>query len=224
MRVYLDSRDLIVLVERKTPEATACFEEKLRHSESYLIYSMHNIVECCTPLIRGNERSTVMRTLNRLEKLPHLYVAETRIEALELNEAKAALLEGREYAQIDLPIVPRFDYAVSAFSDCPTKQYLNYSLAHIIYDLYGTRIDHSSTVILRRPNDCGSFSTPTERGATTRDTAPISRTQSPEIFVCTGFSFPHRIFRRCPTGYTRIQLAVRHHDLGTRFTTRSCGT
>jgi hypothetical protein len=138
MRIYLDSRDLIVLVERKSAQETAHFEEKLRRSASDLIYSMHNIMECCAPLIRGDTRSTVMRTLNRLEELPHVYVAETRIEALELNEAKTAFLEGKEYAQIDLPIVPRFDYVVSAFSDCPTKQYLHYGLAHIVYELWNT--------------------------------------------------------------------------------------
>ncbi|MBI2292116.1 MAG: hypothetical protein HYU73_17705, partial [Betaproteobacteria bacterium] len=120
VRLYLDSRDLIVLVERKLPEETARFEKKLRQGSGELIFSMHNITECCAPLIYG-EGSSVMRTLNRLEQLPHVYMTETRIEALELKEATMAFLEGREYRPVGPPLVPRFDYVVSAFSDVPTK-------------------------------------------------------------------------------------------------------
>lgn len=138
MRLYLDSRDLIVLVEKKSPEETARFEKKLRQVSSELIFSMHNITECCAPLICGGEGSSVMRTLNRLEQLPHVYMAETLIEALELKEATMAFLEGREYRPVGPPLVPRFDYVVSPFSSVPTKQYLQYGLAHIIYELWTT--------------------------------------------------------------------------------------
>lgn len=138
MRVYLDSRDLIVLVERKAPEATAHFEEALRQGSSQLVYSMYNIIECCAPLVRGGEGSEVMRSMNRLEQLPHVYVAETRITMLELKEAAAAFLERREYSDITLPLVPRFDYVVSGFEDPPTMQYLRYGLAQVIYDLWNT--------------------------------------------------------------------------------------
>jgi hypothetical protein len=79
-----------------------------------------------------------MRTLNRLEDMPHIYVAEARITALELQEAVSAFLEGREYRAIDLPVVPRFDYVVSAFRDVPTKQYLKYPLAQIVFELWCT--------------------------------------------------------------------------------------
>lgn len=137
MRLYLDSRDLIALVEKRSADETARFEARLRKSSSHLIFSMHNIIECCAPLVHGGEGSSVMRTLNRLEDLPHVYTAETRIDALELGEAVSAFLEGREYRPIDLPLVPRFDYVVSAFSDVPTKQYLNYSLAHVVFELWG---------------------------------------------------------------------------------------
>lgn len=136
MHVYLDSRDLINLVERRYPEETAKFEEKLREGRSDLIFSMHNIMECCAPLVSAGSTSSVMRTLNRLERMPHLYIAETRIEALELREATSAFMEHREYTPIALPVVPRFDYVVSAFEEPATKDYIKYDLAEIIFELW----------------------------------------------------------------------------------------
>lgn len=138
MRLYLDSRDHIVLAEKKSADETARFEQRLRQSSSQLIFSMHSITECCAPLVHGGEGSSVMKTLNRLEDLPHVYIAEARIEALELKEATSAFLDGREYRPIGPPLVPRFDYVVSAFRDVPTKQYLQYGLAHVVYELWMT--------------------------------------------------------------------------------------
>lgn len=136
LRIYLDSRDLIVLVEKKSSEETAKFEERLRRNRSELVFSLHNITECCAPLVNGGEGSGVMRMLNRLEQMPHLYIADARIEALELEEAVSAFLEHREYAPIAPPFVPRFDYVVSAFDEPPTREYLEYGLAHTIYELW----------------------------------------------------------------------------------------
>lgn len=136
MRAYLDTRDLIVLVEKRSPEDTARFEEKLRRGSSELVFSMHNIMECCAPLVQSRDGSNVMNTLNRLEQLPHLYIAEARIEALELQEAVSAFLEGREYTAVAPPFVPRFDYVVSPFKEPATKDYIQYGLAHMIYELW----------------------------------------------------------------------------------------
>jgi len=97
---------------------------------------MYNIMECCAPLVRGGEKSSVMKTLNRLEQLPHIYIAEARIHALELQAAANAFLEQREYLPIALPVVPRFDYAVCAFEEPATKQYIQYGLAQIVFELW----------------------------------------------------------------------------------------
>jgi hypothetical protein len=94
VRAYLDTRDLIVLVEKRSLEATATFEEKLRRGSSQLVFSMHNIMEYCAPPVQSCDGSNVMSTLNRLEQLPHLYIAEARIEALELQEGGESILGG----------------------------------------------------------------------------------------------------------------------------------
>jgi len=134
--IYLDSRDLITLIEKRPPEDATEFEKKLRQSNSRLVFSMTNTMECCAPLFHGNESSSVMKTLNRLEEMPHVYIVEARIGQLELQEAANAFLESREYMPIAPPLVPRFDYAISAFEEPKTKIFLHYSLAHIIYELW----------------------------------------------------------------------------------------
>jgi hypothetical protein len=137
VRVYLDSRDLIWLIERRSSKEVARFDEKLRSGGSRLIFSMHNILEICAPLVSAGPGSSVMRTLNELERMPHLYVPEARIEALELEEATCAFLQRREYKPIALPVVPRFDYVVSAFEREPiTKRFLKYGLSQIVFELW----------------------------------------------------------------------------------------
>jgi hypothetical protein len=140
MHTYLDSRDLITLAERRSTDETARFDDQLRHGGHELIFGMDNILEICTPLIRVGSRCSVMRTLNRLERLPHVYVADARIEALELEEAARAFL-GRAGIQTHiLADCPTFDYVVSAFeSGPPTKMFLRYELAQVIFELW--RID-----------------------------------------------------------------------------------
>lgn len=130
MHIYLDSRDLIAITDKYSDEEISHLHEGLSRSKSNLVYSMHNIIECCAPLVHGGPSSNVMQRLNQLEDLPHVYIVETLIETLELKEAVSAFLEDRNYQSIELPIVPRFDYVVSAFNEVPTKEYLNYGLAH----------------------------------------------------------------------------------------------
>ena len=68
--------------------------------------------------------------------MPHVYIAEEQIELLELREATSAFLERREYTPVTPPLVPRFDYVVSPFHEPPTKEYIQYGLAHMIYELW----------------------------------------------------------------------------------------
>lgn len=135
MRIYLDSRDHIWLVERKTPEETDTFERMLRESDHELIFSLNNIMECCAPLLQPGSRTNVMNTLNRLESMPHQYIAEAKIPAMELEEAASAFLNNREYNFID-PFVSRFDHVVAQFEKPATDNYIHYGLAHTVYELW----------------------------------------------------------------------------------------
>lgn len=135
MRIYLDSRDQIVLTERFSVEETDAFESFLRQGSHELVFSMHNIMECCAPLTQSTNQHSVMSSLNRLESMPHLYVAEAKIPALELMEGTRSFSEGREYSNID-PYVDRFDEVVSPFDRPATHDYIKYGLAHTVFELW----------------------------------------------------------------------------------------
>lgn len=135
MQIYLDSRDYIVLVERRAPAETDMFERILRESGNELVFSLHNIMECCAPLLQAGDQTNVMSTLNRLEGMPHTYIAEAKIPAMELEEATSAFLSNREYNSID-PFVSRFDHVVAPFGEPATADYLYYGLAHTVYELW----------------------------------------------------------------------------------------
>ena len=129
MRIYLDSKDHIVVTERFSAEETDAFETALRRGSHELVFSMHNIMECCAPLIQSTNQNSVMRVLNRLENMPHVYIAEAKIPTIELMQGARAFSEGREYSAIN-PFVPRFDEVVSPFNRPATHDYLRYGLAH----------------------------------------------------------------------------------------------
>jgi len=135
MRIYLDSKDHIVLAESFSTAETDAFEAVLHRGSHQLIFSMHNIMECCAPIIQSTNRNSVMRILNRLESMPHMYVAEAKIPAIELMEAVKAFSEGREYSVVN-PFVARFDEVISPFSRPATHDYIRYGLAHTIFELW----------------------------------------------------------------------------------------
>lgn len=134
MKIYLDSKDHIRLVDRKSLDDMNSFKGLLEATGSSLVFSMHNIAECCTPLLMS-KGSNVMRLLNRLEDMPHGYIAEASIPAKELKEAGDAFSEGREYGCID-PYVKRFDYVVSPFQRPVTSDYLKFGLSQAVYELW----------------------------------------------------------------------------------------
>jgi hypothetical protein len=135
MRIYLDSRDLIFLTEKQTSTEIDLFENNLRKKSARLVFSMHNIVECCPPLLQPQIQTNVMKTLNRLDRMPHLYIADANITALELKEITKAFFEEREYQTVN-PFVSRFDYVISPFRKPATSDYINYSLSEVIFDLW----------------------------------------------------------------------------------------
>lgn len=135
MLIFLDSRDHIVLAEKWASTERDGFEQNLRKKSGKLVFSMHNIIECCAPLLQNGIQTNVMNTLNRLEVMPHIYIADAKIQALELAEATKALLENREYQAIN-PFVPRFDYVVSPFKIPPSSNYIKYGLSEMIFELW----------------------------------------------------------------------------------------
>jgi hypothetical protein len=100
-----------------------------------------------------------MRTLTRIERLPHTFIAEAKIHKDELTSAIIAYSNGKEYESIN-PYVSRFDEVVSPFQPPATKIYLKYGLAQSVFelwrelpDLFSQDIHHSELLSASRELD-----------------------------------------------------------------------
>ena len=135
MLIYLDAKDLINIFENSNPCSADHFGKILREGDHKLVYSFLNIIEISEPLLHAKAKTNVMALLNRIEETPHTYIHSSIIPRLELKSAVKAYVNGEEYNSID-PYVQRFDYTLDLNAQPPTKDYLNYLLAEIIWDLY----------------------------------------------------------------------------------------
>ena len=132
MRILLDAKDLINVVEHSNPVKPSEFDSWLRTRDAELVYSLVNIRGLAAPLALGSSfLPQVKDYLDRLESLPHCFVA-SGIDLLELQRALDCFGAGKEYAAIN-PYVPRFDYVFPPFVN-PGKLY--YPMRDSVVDLW----------------------------------------------------------------------------------------
>src|SRR5437867_3439920 len=112
MLIYLDTKDLINILENSKPYSPNKFQAYLRRCGHALVVSFSHIREISAPLLESSTRNNVMTLLNRLETLPLRFINDGRIDLLELNEALNAFVEKREFSSIN-PFVNRFDETIS---------------------------------------------------------------------------------------------------------------
>ncbi len=136
MRIYLDSKDIIKLLEKSDPCTTNEFNSFLRNGNHELVFSFVTIMEISEPLHHKNATTNVMWLLNQIERLPHIFIHSSMITRLELEEAYRAFENGNEYQDILPPFVARYDVTVDLKGNPATKKYINYSLAETVWDLY----------------------------------------------------------------------------------------
>ena len=132
MRIVLDAKDLINVVEHSNPVKLSEFDGWLRTRAAELVYSLVNIRGLAAPLARGSWfMPQVKDLLERLESLPHCFVTYG-IDLLELQRALDCFDAGKEYVAIN-PYVPRFDYVFPPFAN-PGKLY--YPMRDSVVDLW----------------------------------------------------------------------------------------
>lgn len=136
MRIYIDSKDIIKILEQSEPCCVEQFGNALRVGKHELVFSIATIIEISEPLVHKNASTNVMRLLNQIDELPHIFIHSSRIEFLELEEALGAFCSGNEYKSISPPFVNRFDVTVDFEANPATKLYINYPLAETVWDLY----------------------------------------------------------------------------------------
>jgi len=136
MWVYLESRDLINLIEKSHPCSADQFRKILEDKAHQLVVSRSTICEISYPLLVDNAKTNVMRLLNQIEAMPLRYIAEGHILPLELKEALNAFSEKREFRQVS-PFVNRFDQALMQLGETsPTKIFLNLGLGETVFMLW----------------------------------------------------------------------------------------
>lgn len=141
MRVLLDSRDLINLLEYDQPFPSAQFESFLREQNHQAVLTFTNIRELAGPLARGEEFIQVRQYLQVLESIPHLYLHEVPIPVSEIGSAVDAFLKNTEYENYS-PYVPRWDYTVVPLNQNPaTQNWIRFTLDEIVFWINRVRPD-----------------------------------------------------------------------------------
>jgi hypothetical protein len=135
MICYLDTKDLIDILEHSRPIAAPDFERALSQGGHTLAISVETVMEIAAPLWRGTQSHKVWQVLGKLEDLPLAYLHSSAIPRLELQEAVDAFTKGREYRDI-LPFVNRFDKIVDFNGTPVTAIIIEYSLCECVWDLY----------------------------------------------------------------------------------------
>lgn len=134
MLIYLDSKDLINILENSKPLSVAQLENFLKGGKHKIVLSFLTIMEIAEPLLHKKATTNVMVLLNNIEKLSHTYI-HSNISRLELQEALRAFSAGDNCKGI-FPFVNRFDETVDLDASPPTKNYINYPLSETVWDLY----------------------------------------------------------------------------------------
>jgi hypothetical protein len=134
MKVYLDAKDLINILQVGVPCTANQLTRHLIEHDHQLAVSYDSIVEISAPLLSPSSQTKVMRLLNDLARMPIAYL-HADIRGLELREALDAFSLGREYHNI-LPFVKRFDETFDLSAEPASRRFMNYSLPEIVWDLY----------------------------------------------------------------------------------------
>lgn len=135
MKLYLDTFDLINLLERGTagitPEEFKSFLIKSGHT---IVLSFQTICELIAPLWDPDSKSVITKTMNRLDELPHEWIDLTRLPNMEVKEALRATKSSTPYVRIS-PYVGNY---VATILNAPEllKVVIHYPLAEIAFDLW----------------------------------------------------------------------------------------
>jgi hypothetical protein len=132
VRIYLDSKDLINVVEHANPLSLAELSERLNTHTAKLVLSFSSVTELVAPLAYNGDTLKVRQWLNDLETVTPHYLAESSIQVSELRSAIDAYNTKTEYTAID-PYVRRFDFTLRSVAK---PDIVNYRLSDIVLDIW----------------------------------------------------------------------------------------
>lgn len=112
MRILLDSRDLINLLEHGQPTRPDEYETYLRACDHLNVLSFTNIRELVAPLATGGEFMNIRPMLQSLEQMPHTYLSEVPIIGSEIRSAVRSFEGEVEYENPNV-YVTRWDHVLA---------------------------------------------------------------------------------------------------------------
>lgn len=133
MRVLLDAKGLIDVVEHGRPLSLRDFELCLRSCGHQLVLTSTNVREFVSPLMHDRDSLKMRQLLQSIEALPVCYLREGKILHEELIAAQSAFEAQREYSPI-APYVTRWDETIF-LGQASTRIIVGYRLDEMIYSL-----------------------------------------------------------------------------------------
>jgi len=131
MRIFLDTRDLIPLLERRDPCDAKTFAGLLDRGGHQLVLTQTVVFELSAPIVQPATPTVVARLLNELESIPLVYLNDGQIMPGELREAVRAFSREDEYSWRG-PFHDRFDASIPTSGPAPTHSYLRHGLAETV--------------------------------------------------------------------------------------------
>jgi hypothetical protein len=135
MRILIDAKDLINVVEHGTPVSASDFDSFLRKHNVSLALTHTNVCEFVAPISKSWDFLSIRPFLQQIEALPVCYLREPSIPAEEILAALDGFIKGREPTAID-PYVPRWDYTFNLIGPAPAAKFVGYRFDEIVYDLF----------------------------------------------------------------------------------------
>lgn len=108
MKVLLDTKDLINVLEHNRPMKLSALRDYLRTHDSTIVLTFNNVRELVAPLSQGGDSIHIRCLLQKLETLSLSYLAEAGIPTEEVKEGVRAFNSASEYKPIN-PWVSRWD-------------------------------------------------------------------------------------------------------------------
>lgn len=145
MRVFLDTKDLIEVLEHGSAQSHANLRSALVGGGHSLVLTGTRVRELTAPLYYGDRNRVILPgsspwsrlrpVLARLDSLPLSFIQETRILPLELASAVDCFRSGEEYKDID-PYVARFDQALAPTEEqIATAGFLGMAVSETVWEL-----------------------------------------------------------------------------------------
>jgi hypothetical protein len=241
MKILLDSRDLINVLEGKSPVSVADLESYLCKGDHQIILCFSNIRELVSPVVDGVSYSDIRPHLETLERLRHTYMKEVGIVGIELQAAVEAFTAGTEFANPS-PYVNRWDQTMSSLPGNRPLFLIDYSLENLVFLTYiGNRavfepprrqlpqfrkILEGDRALLRAgklPAKQHFILSVKKHAATHRVTLPIGREDEFALWIykdpnrCPGFRLNHEMFRSLTANYQDVPEASDFTDLALTF-------